>query len=133
MSLRERLRALPGSAEMLTLFGLVMGGLFSGFFTPTEAGAAGSAAALLLSAGTRRLSLGNLVRSVTDTIKVSSMIMVIILGAVILGRFLAVTRLPYAAADYVAGLDVSPDLVVVIICLIYAVGGMLMDALALLW
>ncbi|WP_449241945.1 TRAP transporter large permease [Desulfovibrio sp.] len=131
-SLGRRLRALPGALEMLALFGLVMGGLFAGFFTPTEAGAAGAAAALLLSAGTRRLSVRDFLRAVTDTIKVSSMIMVIILGAVILGRFLAVTRLPYEAAAYVSALQAPPALVVLVICAIYALGGMLMDALALL-
>ncbi|HMM38989.1 MAG TPA: TRAP transporter large permease [Desulfovibrio sp.] len=131
-SLGRRLRALPGALEMLVLFGLVMGGLFAGFFTPTEAGAAGAAAALLLSAGTRRLSPRDFIRAVTDTIKVSSMIMVIILGAVILGRFLAVTRLPYEAAAFVTSLQAPPALVVLVICAIYALGGMLMDALALL-
>ncbi|MES9994679.1 TRAP transporter large permease subunit [Desulfovibrio aminophilus] len=130
--LGQRLRALPGALEMLVLFGLVMGGLFAGFFTPTEAGAAGAAAALLLSAGTRRLSPRDFFRAVTDTIKVSSMIMVIILGAVILGRFLAVTRLPYEAAAFVSSLQAPPVLVMLVICAIYALGGMLMDALALL-
>ena len=131
-SFKEKLASLPGSIEMLILFGLVMGGLFAGFFTPSEAGAAGSALAVLISLAGRNLSLKKFTLAVADTLKVSCMIMTIIAGAVIFGKFLAVTRLPFNMAEWVAGLDVPNAAVILVICVIYVIGGAIMDALALL-
>lgn len=129
---QERFRALPGSVEVLLLFALVMGGLFMGFFTPTEAGAAGSAIALCISICSRSFSLNKFILAVSDTLRISSMIMVIILGAVIYGKFLAVTRLPFEAAQFVSSLALPPFGIILLICIVYAIGGMIMDALALL-
>jgi len=128
----EKLRSLPGSIEMIILFILVMGGLFLGFFTPTEAGAAGAALALLISVISGKMSWKKFHMAVNDSLKISCMIMVIMLGAVIFGRFLAVTRLPFEAAGWVAGLPIPPMVIIMVICLIYVIGGMVMDALALL-
>jgi tripartite ATP-independent transporter DctM subunit len=131
-SFRSKLASLSGSVEMLVLFALVMGGLFLGLFTPTEAGAAGAGLAFLLSAATRRLTFKGLKLALADTLRVSCMIMVIILGAVIFGRFLALTRLPFEAAEWVAALDVPDTVVILVICGVYVFGGAIMDALALL-
>jgi tripartite ATP-independent transporter DctM subunit len=128
----DKLRSLPGSIEMVILFFLVMGGLFLGFFTPTEAGAAGAALALIISLVSGQMSWKKFHLAVNDSLKISCMIMVIMLGAVIFGRFLAVTRLPFEAADWVAGLPIPPMVIIVVICMIYVIGGMVMDALALL-
>ena len=132
LPLREKLATLPGSIEMVVLFALVMGGLFAGLFTPTEAGAAGAMLALLISVVSGRMSVRKFLMACTDTIKVSSMIMVIVLGAVIFGRFLAVTRLPFQVAEIVAGLPIPHWVIILLICGVYVVGGMVMDALALL-
>ncbi|MBC16667.1 MAG: C4-dicarboxylate ABC transporter permease [Desulfovibrio sp.] len=129
---KEKCASLPGSIEMIILFILVMGGLFLGFFTPTEAGAAGAALALLISVISGQMNLKKFWMAVNDSLKISCMIMVIILGAVIFGRFLAITRLPFEAAGFVAGLPIPPLVIIMVICLIYVIGGMVMDALALL-
>ena len=131
-SFKDKLRSLPGSIEMIIIFALVMTGLFLGLFTPTEAGAAGAALSLLISVLSRRMTVKKFWMAVMDTLKISSMIMVIILGAVLFGRFLTITRLPFEAAEFVAALPVPAIAVILFICLIYAVGGMVMDALALL-
>jgi tripartite ATP-independent transporter DctM subunit len=131
-SLGEKLRSLPGSIEMLVLFGLVMGGLFAGFFTPSEAGAAGSMLALLLSVATRKLSFRNFTLALADTVRVSCMVLVIVVGAVIFGKFLAVTRLPFAIADWTASLPLPDWTIILLVCAVYIVGGAVMDALALL-
>jgi len=128
----EKFRSLPGSIEMVIIFFLVMGGLFMGLFTPTEAGSAGAALALIISVVSRKLSFKGFCLAVNDSLRISCMIMVIMLGAVIFGRFLAVTRLPFEAAEFVAGLPIPPMVIILVICLIYVVGGMVMDALALL-
>lgn len=131
-SFKEKIASLPGSIEMMLLFAMVMGGLFAGFFTPSEAGAAGSALAILISLAGRQLGWKHFILAVTDTIRVSCMIMIIVLGAVIFGRFLAITRLPYAAAQLIADLAVPGPVMILAICGIYVLGGMVMDALALL-
>jgi tripartite ATP-independent transporter DctM subunit len=129
---KERFASLPGSIEIVILFALVMGGLFFGFFTPTEAGAAGAAIALMISIATGHMSVRKFISSVSDTLRISSMIMVILLGAVIYGKFLAITQLPFVAADWITSLSLPPLIIILLICGIYAIGGMIMDALALL-
>jgi tripartite ATP-independent transporter DctM subunit len=130
--LGEKIAALSGSLEMLLLFLLVMGGLFFGLFTPTEAGAAGAGLSLLISVGAGRLGWKDFKAAVADTLRVSCMIMVIILGAVIFGRFLALTRLPFEVAHWAADLGAPQAVIILVICGVYVVGGAIMDALALL-
>ena len=131
-SLKEKLMALPGALDMLLIFALVMTGLFTGIFTPSEAGAAGAAIALLISLATRRLNWQGFRLAIYDTVRVSCMIFSLVLGGIIFGRFLAVTRLPYEMAQWVSGQDLPTGLILVIICIVYIIGGMLLDALALL-
>lgn len=128
----QKFRSLPGSIEMLILFGLVMGGLFAGLFTPSEAGAAGSAIALFISLVSGQLTWGRFVGAVADSLRAACMIFMIVAGAVIFGRFLAVTRLPFEMAGWVTGLDIPNVVIILVICLIYVIGGAIMDALALL-
>jgi tripartite ATP-independent transporter DctM subunit len=131
-SWRERVYSLRGSVEMLLLFVLVMVGLIVGFFTPSQAGAVGSFLALVIALFGRNLSLKAFYLSLGDTLRISAMIMVIIWGAVIFGRFLTVTRLPFAAAQAVGALDVPGWVIMLAIAAIYMLGGAVMDALALL-
>jgi C4-dicarboxylate transporter, DctM subunit len=128
----ERWQSLYGALEMVVLFLLVMLGLFFGVFTPTEAGAAGSLLAVLIAGGQGRLSWKGFWASVTDTLKISCMVIVIVTGAMVFGRFLAVTRIPFDIADWVVGLPIPKVAVMGIIFLIYIIGGAVMDALALL-
>ena len=128
----EKLRSLTGAFEMILLFLLVMLGLYFGFFTPTEAGAVGSLFAVLISVIQGKLSWKGFVSSVTDTLRISCMVIVIIAGAMIFGRFLAVTRIPFDIASWVVGLPVPDIAIMAIIFGIYIVGGAVMDALALL-
>jgi tripartite ATP-independent transporter DctM subunit len=128
----EKLKSISGAAEMITLFLLVMLGLYFGFFTPAEAGAAGSFFAVVISAVQGNLSLKGFLASVTDTLRISCMVIVIVAGAMIFGRFLAVTRIPFDIAAWVVSLPVSGTVIMAIIFGIYIIGGAVMDALALL-
>ncbi len=128
----EKLEALPGAVEMVVLFILVMGGLYLGWFTPSEAGAAGAFCALVLSLVRRTLTWKRFLAAVIDTLKVSCMIFVIVTGAVIFGRFLTVTRLPYEAAKWAASLPIPHVVILAIVLAIYIIGGAVMDALAFL-
>lgn len=129
---REKIYSLKETFEIAILFGLIMTGLIKGFFTPTQAGAVGAFLALIIGAAGRNLSLKGFYQALTDTLRISAMIMVIILGAVIFGRFLAVTRLPFELASIVSDLALPSFAVILFIGLVYIVGGAIMDALALL-
>ena len=131
-SLKDRINSLSGGAEMLILFLLIMAGLYSGFFTPAEAGAAGSFFALVISLVRRTLSFENFIKAIKDTLRVSCMVIMLVAGAMIFGKFLAITRIPFDLADIVAGLNLSDAAIMLIISLIYIAGGAIMDALALL-
>ena len=128
----EKIRALTGTFEMAILFLLVMLGLYFGFFTPAEAGAAGSFFAVIISVAEGRLDWKGFVASVTDTLRISCMVIMIVAGAVMFGRFLTVTRIPYDIASWVIDLPVPNMVIMMIIFAIYIVGGAVMDALALL-
>lgn len=128
----EKLKAVSGAIEMIILFLLVMFGLYFGIFTPTEAGAAGSFFAVVISVVQGRLSWKGFIGSITDTLRISCMVITIVAGAMIFGRFLAVTRIPFDIAAWVVNLPVSGTVIMAIIFFIYVIGGAVMDALALL-
>jgi len=107
-----------------------MGGLFTGLFTPTEAAAVGVFGVLLVSLIRRQLTWNNFVKSLYETLRTSCMVMLLIAGATIFGKFFAVTRIPFEIANWVGGLDLPPYAIMSIIILIYFFGGCFMDALA---
>jgi len=129
---REKLASLSGLIETLILFILVMGGLFLGFFTPTEAGAVGAFGTLLLALFSRNLTWQGFVASLTETTRISCMILVIVAGATIFGHFLAVTRIPFDISNWISGLHLPPFVIIGLIILVYLVGGCFIDALALI-
>ena len=129
-SFKEVLLSLTGIGETLLLFCLVMGGLFFGFFTPTEAGGVGAFGAMVIALIRRQLNWQKFFAAVEDTVQTSCMILMIVAGAVIFGRFLSVTRIPFELADWVSGLPLPPVAILGVILMIYAVGGLFMDALA---
>ncbi len=131
-SVKEKIKSLPGIIEAVAIFILVMGGLFVGLFTPTEAGATGVFCTLLVTVTTRRLSWSGLIRSIVETLKISCMVFVLVTGAIIFGRFLAVTRIPFLVADFATSLPVPPFVILAFVLLIYLIGGCVMDALGFL-
>jgi len=130
-SLKQKFRSFSGVAETLLIFLLVMGGLFFGLFTPTEAAAVGAFLTLLLALLRRQLSWDGFVQSLADTTRISCMVMVIVTGAVIFGHFMAITRVPYELAEWVSHLPLPPFAVMGVIILVYLFGGCFMDALAM--
>ncbi len=129
-TLRQKIRALTNMSETLLIFFLVIGGLFFGFFTPTEAGAVGAFLVLLLAVIRRQITWKGFVESLYETLKISCMIMLLIAGAAVFSHFLAVTRLPFNVAEWVGELPFSSTLIIGMIVLVYLVGGCFMDSLA---
>lgn len=126
----EKLRALMGLGETIAVFTLVVGGIFYGLFTPTEAAAVGAFGVLAIAVVRRQITWQGFVNSLMETLRTSCMVLMLITGAVIFGKFLAVTRIPFEIAAWVSGLEMSPILVMGVIILIYFLGGCFMDALA---
>lgn len=131
-SFREKMASLTGVIEAVCIFVLVIGGLYAGFFTPTEAGAVGVFFALLATVPNRRLSWKGFRDSIRDTLKISCFVFVLVTGAIIFGRFLAITRMPFLIADFAAGLPVSPYVILAFILTIYLIGGCFVDSLGFL-
>jgi C4-dicarboxylate transporter, DctM subunit len=131
-TVREKIASLKGVIETLLLFALVMGGLFLGFFTPTEAGAIGAGGAIILGLATRRLGWRGLMQALVESTRISCMVMVIVAGATMFGHFLAITRIPYVLATWVSELPLPHGAIMAFIILLYLAGGCFIDALALI-
>lgn len=129
---KERFRSLPGAIEIIIIFIVVMGGMMKGFFTPTEGGAVGAFATLLLTLITRSITLKEVGKSILETLLSSCMIMVIVAGATIFGHFLAVSTIPFKVAKGVGDLALPPNVIMGLILFIYLLGGCVIDALALI-
>jgi len=126
-SWRERITSLPEVLWVAVIFLLVVGGLIKGFFTPTEAGSIGTFAVLLLSLLKGDLNSKGFVKSVAESLRTSCMIILLIAGSTILGHFLAVTKIPMIAADWVGNLPLHRHLIMVLIAGIYLLGGSFID------
>ncbi len=127
---KEKLKSLLGLGETLAVFLLVIGGIFIGLFTPTEAAAIGAFGVLTIAVLRKQITWEGFINSLMETLRTSCMVLMLIAGAVIFGKFLAVTRIPFEIAGWVSGLQMSPFLVMGVIILIYFFGGCFMDALA---
>ena len=128
----EKLKSLVGLLDTLIIFSLVIGGIFKGWFTPTEAASIGVIGVLTLAVIKRQLSWQAFVNSLYETLRTSCMVLVLIAGAVVFGKFLAVTRIPFDIANMVGALDMPPFAIMAAIIVIYFIGGCFMDSLALI-
>ncbi|HNZ10876.1 MAG: Sialic acid TRAP transporter permease protein SiaT [Deltaproteobacteria bacterium ADurb.Bin151] len=128
----EKIKSLSGLIETLLLFILVMGGLFAGFFTPTEAAGVGAFGTIIIALVGRNLTWKGFVNALYDTTRISCMIFVVVAGATVFGHFLAVTRIPADIGTFVSGLQLHPMIIMGFIILIYLCLGCLMDSLAMI-
>jgi tripartite ATP-independent transporter DctM subunit len=127
---RERIAAIPDALVILVIFGIVIGGMITGFFSPTEAGTIGTVAVFLLALVRREISSKMLVASFRGSLRTSIMVLMLIAGSSIFGHFLAITEIPMIAAEWTASLPVPKSLIIVVIIAVYLIGGSIMDDLA---
>jgi C4-dicarboxylate transporter, DctM subunit len=131
-NLKEKIRSLSGTTEMILLFLLVIGGLLLGWFTPTEAAGIGAAGAIVIGLIRRSLSWENFKHALTNTTRTSAMVLLIVAGAMIFSRFLTISGLPQSLAEWVGGLNASPYVILFFVMVIYLIGGCIMDSLSFL-
>jgi C4-dicarboxylate transporter DctM subunit len=131
-SWKEKLRVMTGIIEAVILFLLAIGGLFLGWFSPTQSGAIGAGGALLIGLARRQLSWQTFIDACREALRTSCLVIFIITGAVIFGHFMAVSRIPFVLAEWLGGLPIHPMAVMVVIIFIYFIGGFFMDAMGLI-
>lgn len=126
----ERFRSLRRLGPILLLSIFVIGGIYGGFFTPTEAGALGAAGAILLTAAMGTMSWSRLFQSLAESVRTAAAILLIMAGAVLFGYFLAVTETPQRAAELLLAAELGPYGTLMVIIAIMVVLGCVIDALA---
>jgi tripartite ATP-independent transporter DctM subunit len=131
-SWRDKLKSLTGIVPAITLFLLAIGGLFLGWFSPTQAGAIGAGGALIIGLARRQLTWRSFLEAGKDGLLTGCMVLFIITGAVVFGHFMAISTIPYKLADWIGSLPIHPLAVMGVLIFIYFLGGFFMDSMALI-
>jgi tripartite ATP-independent transporter DctM subunit len=131
-SFRKRIKSLAGLIEVLLLFVLVMGGLFIGIFTPTEAGAVGAFGGVLIPLVSGRLTWKGFLEGLYSSTRTTCMILMIVSGATVFGHFLAVSTIPSTLSSWVVGLPLPTWGIMLVIMFFFFIGGCFMDALGMI-
>ncbi|MGM0427470.1 MAG: TRAP transporter large permease [Thermodesulfobacteriota bacterium] len=129
---KVKIKSLSGTWGILSLIFIVMGGLYLGVVTPTEAAGVGAFGSFIIALFKRKLSVQGLIHCLLETGKTTAMIFLIIIGANIFSSFLGLARIPMGLADFVAGLTLPTTVILIGIILIYMVMGCLMDCYAIM-
>lgn len=131
-SIIEKLVSLKNTWAVIVLFLLVIGGIYFGIFSPTEAAGVGAFGAFIFALARRKLGWGEFKQSLIDTVKTTATIFTILIGALILTYFLAVSRLPSELATFISGLEVNKYIIIVGIIVFYVFLGCFFDAVAMI-
>jgi tripartite ATP-independent transporter DctM subunit len=129
---RERLAALARSGALLAIVVIVIGGIYLGIFTETEAAAVGALLTMLYTVWRKRFTLPNLSTALLDTIRTTAFVFLILIGAHVLTPFLALTQIPSDLAGALKGMALPPLAVLIVILIIYVFLGMFLEGFAML-
>ncbi|WED28803.1 TRAP transporter large permease [Vibrio sp. DW001] len=130
-TLREKIVGLKGLAPFMSVFALIIGGIYGGFFTPTEAASIGAAGTFFI-AIFRGMRFQGFREAVEETLFMSAMIFFMIIGAEIFGYFLSVSRISFTLVEIVEGMQLSPYMVLFCVLILFIILGCVMDSLAML-
>src|SRR5579863_196992 len=128
----ERVKAIRGIWAPLLLFVFVIGGLYGGLFTPTEAGGMGAAGALIVGVARGKLTRPEIRRSLLQAVRTAAAVLTVLIGALLFGYFLTVTQTPQKVTEFLTGLGFGRYGVLALIMVMYIVLGCLMDSLAMI-
>ena len=131
-SLQAKVRSLTGLIEVIILFVIVMGGLFIGVFTPTEAGAVGALGGVVIPLVRRQLTWQGFLQALYTSTMTTCMILMIVAGATVFGHFLAVTTIPSVLSSWVVSLPLPSWAVMIVVMFFFFIGGCFMDALGMI-
>lgn len=130
-SMRDRVLSLKNTWGVIFLFLVVIGGLYLGIFTPTEAGGIGAFGAFLFIVIRGKFNLKNISESLKDSVKTTAMSFIVLMGAMFLGYFLTVTQLPTALSEVVSNLSLNRYVILLMILIVYLLLGCVMDSLSI--
>jgi C4-dicarboxylate transporter DctM subunit len=128
----ERLAAIGDIWAPLLLFVFVIGGLYGGLFTPTEAGGMGAGGAFIIGVLRRRLSRADILKSLLQATRTAAAVFTVLIGALLFGYFLTITGTPQKVTEFMTGLGLGRYGVLVLILIMYLILGCLMDAMAMI-
>jgi C4-dicarboxylate transporter, DctM subunit len=128
----ERLRSLRDVWASLALFGFVIGGLYGGLFTPTEAGGVGACGAFLISVARGKLKPAGVLAALLQATRTAAAVFTVLIGALLFGYFLTITEAPQRLTEFLTGLGVGRYGVLALIMVMYLALGCLMDAMAMI-
>lgn len=129
---KEKMVSLKGVVGMLLLFVLILGGILGGIFSPVEGGAIGAVGAFVYAALRKRVSKKMVMHSLEDTLKITTKLLMILIGVGVLGYFLAATRLPFFLAEFVTSLEVNRYIVFAAVILLFIVLGCLLNVIPMI-
>lgn len=132
LSWNERLRRLVAMWQMLVLFVVSVGGIYAGVFSPTEAAAVGCLGALALGFATRRITIDDVLASLTETVRTTAVLFFIVVMAFVYAYFLVLTHLPQSLVDVVLALELSPLAIMLSLIAFYLVLGCFLDSLGMI-
>ena len=128
----EKIKAVWRISDIFLLFFLSIGGMFLGWFSPNQAAGVGAAGALLIGLMHRTLTWQKFFNATKEGVRTACMIMLLIAGADVFGKFMAVTTIPAKLTTWVSTLPLPAFGVMILICLCYLIGGCFIDAMALI-
>ena len=128
----ERVKDLKNVWAPLVLFVFVIGGLYGGFFTPTEAGGVGASGAFILGLVRRKLDGPKIREALLSATRTAAAVFTVLIGALLFGYFLTITQSPQKLTEFLTGLGIGRYGVLALIMLMYLVLGCLMDAMAMI-
>jgi tripartite ATP-independent transporter DctM subunit len=132
VSWKEKFASLLAIWETLLVFLIVMGGIYGGFFTPTEAGAVGATVMFLAAAARRKVTISSITGALREALRISVMVLFLVAGANVFSYFLALSTIPVQIAQWAGDLSVSPYLIHVVIIMIYLFLGCFLDAISMM-
>lgn len=132
VSWAERFASLKSTVWILLLFTIVIGGIYAGFFTATEAAGVGALGAALIAIARRKLTIKTFSQAVISTVRTTGFIFAIVISAFILNYVLTITRLPNELANFLFEKDLSPFMIFILIVIMYIILGAVMDTMAMI-
>ncbi|TCK08492.1 TRAP transporter large permease [Marinobacterium mangrovicola] len=130
-TLREKLIGLKGLIPFTAVFAIIIGGIYTGLFTPTEAAAIGAFATLIVAIW-RGMNFAEFREALQETMITSAMIFFMIIGAEVFGYFLSVSRISFELVDFVDSLNLTPFMILICVLILFMLLGCVMDSIAML-
>jgi len=127
---KERIASSSSMVWIIGIFVLIIGGLMTGLFVPTEAGSVGAFAVFILVALKKEITIKSLFNAVMSSLEVAGMMLILLTGATILGHFFAVTKMPYLLANWLGSFPVHRSVIILFIIAIFLIGGSIIEDLA---